>query len=121
MSMRSDGAATFYLIQHEQKAVNGTHPTRTEWVTSNLETFLFWDLPYGEVQGEVGNHYRELLRPQSANSDLWQKYGINGFVELADAEKAFFAVRNRNKDRRFRIIKRTIMQQTEVLVGGRYS
>lgn len=118
--MRSDGAAIFYFVQHEQKAVNGTDSRRTEWVESDLGHFLFSGLQYTEKQGVIGDAYRALMAPQEASSPLWQKFGIHGYTEKEDAFKVLEAVRERNPDRKFRVVKRTIMQQTEVMVGGRW-
>jgi hypothetical protein len=101
--MRRDGAATFFLIQHQDST--------DRWTESALDHFLFDGLPWRD---ERGDRYRELLHPQSASSDLWQKYSIHGFVELADAEAMLEAVRERHPERAFRIVRRTVTQHTEV-------
>jgi hypothetical protein len=118
--LRADGAATFYFIQHRWQN------EARDWTTSNIESFLFQGLSYEEKRGEKGDHYRNLLDKQSASTDLWQKYGVHGFVELEDAIALFEALKaeapeHQGKKHRFRIAKRTICQHTEVLVGGRYS
>jgi hypothetical protein len=110
--MRNDGEVSYYFCQHRKEPhskISG------EWAESALDHFLFDTLTYKEARGEVGNHYRELLHPQSASSDLWQKYGINGFVNFRDAVNMLDALRERNPDRQFRIVRREISQKTEVV------
>jgi hypothetical protein len=110
--LRNDGEVTYYLCQHWQEPY-GKVPG--QWTESALEHFLFETLSYREAQGEVGDHYRELLDPQSASSDLWQKYGIHGFVVFRDAVNMLDALGERNPGRRFRIVRRTVSQKTEAV------
>lgn len=107
--MRTDGAVTYFQIEHEED-------WRDRWATSALEHLLFNNLTEKESRSHYGNRYRRLLSPQSASSEIWQKYGINGFIDLVDARKMIAALRARNPDMKFRIVKRTQTQFTEVVV-----
>lgn len=104
--MRSDGTAAFYLIQHK---------SGDKWVETALNDVLFTNLTYDERRGEIGDRYREIIKPQQATSDLWQKFGIHGFAELEDARAALTACREHVPDYEFRSALRTITQKTEVI------
>lgn len=104
--MRNDGGATFYLVQHQ-------YPNNGEWVQSALGHFLFDGLTYDESRGEPGETYRDLLSHEGASTDLWQRYGINGFERVEDASEACSAVRARHPDRLFRVVRRSITQHTQ--------
>jgi hypothetical protein len=108
VTLFSDGNAEYFCIQHQWKRDG-------RWADSNLAGFLFEDLSYTEKRGEVGDRYRSLLAPQSASSDLWQKYGIHGFVNRTDAEAALDALNKKRLEHKFRIVKRTLTQRTEVM------
>lgn len=110
--MRADGEVTYFFIQHETRPRNSKY---TEWVESALDQFLFHDLSYSDRRGDLGDHYRALMDPQSASSDLWQKYGIHGYVNRADACAILKALNDKGLDRRFRIVRRTVIQKTEVV------
>lgn len=105
--MRRDGIASFFLIQHED--------SRNDWVESALDHFLFDGLTWEEKRGPLGDHYRKLILPQSANCDLWQKFGLHGYVVRADADAMLAALKERRPDKPFRIVHRTISQHTEVM------
>jgi hypothetical protein len=107
--MRSDGAVVFFLCQHWQTG-------NARWVETALSHVLFDKLTYQDSNGVVGDRYRELLHPQSASSDLWQKYGIQGYANREDAEEMLTALRNQRPEMTFRIVKRHIMQTTEDLL-----
>lgn len=108
--MLIDGTASFAVIEHMQE--NG------HWTTSALDHFLFADLTYDQKR-ERGDELRALLAPQSANSDLWQRFGIHGFPTPEDAEACLAAVIEQHPDREFRIVWRTITQETKVLATSR--
>ena len=72
--MRIDGDVTYYFIQHNDGG--------SEWDRSNLGHILFQGLSFADRHGALGSSYRMLLKPESANSELWQTYGIHGFEEL---------------------------------------
>lgn len=106
--MRSDGDVTYYKIQHSH--------TDEAWVSSALDHFLFKDLSRDEARGRVGDRYRELLAPQSASSDLWQRYGIHGFVEKDDGLRVLRELRALPGEQpEFRLVKRHIVQVTEAV------
>jgi hypothetical protein len=104
--MFRDGSAFYYLIQHKEST--------GRWVGSALPHMLFNELPYEDSQGDLGNHYRKLIAPQSASSKLWQKYGIHGYTKLADAQAMLAAVRERRPEQEFRIVYRISSQTTIV-------
>jgi hypothetical protein len=106
--MFQDGIATFYIIEHQQS--NG------DWCGSELSHFLFDGLPYMDKMGELGNHYRKLLEPQSASSSLWQKFGLHGYTVRAEAAAMLAAVGARHPGRAFRLVQRTVSQESKVLV-----
>lgn len=106
--MRRDGTAKFFFVQHKN--------SRGDWDDSALAHFLFDGLPYNDAKGELGDHYRKLMHPQSASSGLWQKYGLHGYTERADADAMIAAIRERRPDREFRLVFRVI-EQTTVVVG----
>jgi hypothetical protein len=113
--MRNDGEVSYYFCQHWQEWQEPNSTNSGEWVKSSLSDWLFDSLTYEEAKGEVGRRYSNLLRPQSASSDLWQKYGIHGFVNFRDAANMLDALRKRNPDHKFRIVRREIKQKTEVV------
>lgn len=102
--MRCDGTAAYYLIQHQDE--------RERWVESALAHFLFDGLTYAQ-RCNRGDKYRALLAPQSANSDLWQKFGINGFEVKEDADAALVEIKKLHPKRAFRIVYRVSMQATQ--------
>lgn len=108
--MRSDGEVTYYFIQH------GADGRRGSWVSSSLDHLLFGDMTAEEKRGGQAARYRELTRPESASSDLWQRYGINGFVDPDDAFAVLTALQERKPDMRFRVAKRHIIQTTTAVV-----
>lgn len=108
--MRSDGYAAFYRVQHQN--------SRDEWTETALDEILFRGLSYEEAHGKLAERLIELLRPQDAGSDLWQKYGIHGFIEQADAEAVLTACRERRPTMKFRLVRRQIVQLTEVVENG---
>lgn len=105
--MRADGSVTYYLIQHR---FNVDH-----WVESSLDYFLFNGLSFDDNRGEVGDRYRALTQPQSANSPLWQRFGIHGYIHLDDADATLQALRERHPEDEFRVVRRSIAQHTEVM------
>lgn len=108
--MRSDGIVSFFFIEHED--------SKGQWTTSALDHFLFDELPFDDKRGEVGDRYRALLEPQTASSNLWQKFGIHGYKRLPDAIATMKAMSERHPGRKFRIAGRTISQITEVIDVG---
>lgn len=101
--MRCDGTAAYYLIQHQEES--------ERWVESALDHFLFSNLTYTQ-RCNRGDKYRKMLAPQSANSDLWQKFGINGFEAIGDAETVLAEVKKLHPGRAFRLVYRVSMQAT---------
>lgn len=104
--MRSDGVVAYYKVQHV-----GQHG----WCGTALDHVLFGHLSWDDKQGEKGDRYRELLEPQSASSDLWQRYGVFGFTDHSDAWRAQHACRVENPEMEFRIVHITASQSTVVL------
>lgn len=104
--MRTDGSVDYFFIQHED--------SRGNWAASALDHFLFENLPFSDkVAGaEKGERYRELLKPQSASSELWQTYGINGFSFESDAREVLAALRVESPGTKFRIVRREVTQRT---------
>lgn len=102
--MREDGAVTYFFVQHQD--------SQGQWTESALAHFLFDGLSSDEARGWLGDQYRALMEPQGANSSLWQKYGIHGYVERSDAEAVLRAVRERHLDRSFRVVQRIVVQVT---------
>jgi hypothetical protein len=109
--MRRDGSATYFKIE----ALLEVCPGRPEWSGIDLGNVLFADLSFEDKRGELGDRYREMLAPQQASSALWQRYGIHGFVEREDAEKVLRECRLRRPGTEFRLVRRTITQETEVV------
>jgi hypothetical protein len=107
--MRSDGDVTFFFVQHFQER-NGRG-----WVASSLDHLLFTGMTFDERRGGRADRYRELMQPQMASSDLWQRYGINGYVNPDDAFAVLDALRERRPDMRFRVVKRRITQTTTAI------
>ena len=107
--MRADGEVTYLFIEHKEAG--------GRWVESALGYFLFNEMSYSDKQDEVATDYRRLMEPQNTSSDLWQKYGINGYLKLEDAEAMLAALRQRCPDRKFRVVRRTIIQRTTLAVG----
>lgn len=105
--MRSDGTITFWFIQF--KAIK----PEPEWLTADLGHFLFTD---PRPTGEEVERLRALIEPQSASSDLWQRYGIHGFEEKDDALAVLRELRRRGQ-REFRLVRRTIEQVTVIEPG----
>lgn len=101
--MRCDGIATYYLIQHQEES--------GRWVESALAHFLFSDLTYAQ-RCKRGDKYRKMLAPQSASSDLWQKFGINGFEYKPDADTLLAEINNLHPKCAFRLVYRVSMQAT---------
>lgn len=106
--MRRDGTVMYFAVQHIDSSCR--------WVESALDHLLFKDLTYDQKKGPVGDAYRILLDPQSASSDLWQRYGIHGFVEVDDARRMLQAISERNPDMTFRVVCRSITQATTVVM-----
>lgn len=104
--MRTDGWATFYVVQHLG---------RNDWCDTDLSHVLFSPMSYAESTGPLGRRYRKVLEPQSACSALWQRFGIHGFVEHKDATKALRAAVAADPQTRFRLVQRQIAQHTEVV------
>lgn len=109
--MRSDGEALYFFVQHWGSS-GGPHKS---WVASSLDHLLFAGMTFEEKRGAKAGEYRELMKPQSASSDLWQRFGINGFVDEEDAFRALDALKERRPDMRFRVVRRHITQTTEVV------
>lgn len=109
--MRADGEVTFYVIQHVWNGVG------ENWAgTGDGAGFLFDGLSYEQSQGRLGDHYRSLIAPQSASSDLWQRYGINGFEEKDDALRLLRELRALPScPHRFRLVRRTMTRKQEVI------
>lgn len=101
------------------------------WVTSALSQFLFEGLNYQEARRAVpkgvqptgsetltvGDHYRQLLKPQN---ECWQQTGEHaGFLEYEDAMAALKVVRQCKRavedEVEFRLVVRGKAQFTEVL------
>lgn len=110
--MRIDGQVTYYKIQH-WSSMSG-RPEDATWVGSNLEHMLFDKMPFEENCGPRGKgaRYRALLSPQSASSELWQRFGINGFVDVDDAMACLLAVASERPGTPFRIVRQTVTQET---------
>lgn len=109
--MREDGIVSYYLIQHRQEDSKG----RITWVESDLGHLLFHKLSYNDRKGETGDFYRDLLKPQSATSVLWQRYGINGYEYLNEAEATKSNLYRENADMQFRIVRMLQVQDTYVV------
>jgi hypothetical protein len=110
--MRVDGDVTYYAIEHHCGSW-----AKDSWVPSALDHFLFANLTSDQKNGPIGNRYRSLLHPQSATSDLWQRYGINGFVDKDDGLRMLQELRALpwRDDYYFRLVKRTLTQETLVV------
>lgn len=111
--MRSDGEVTYFFVQHRWEGEG-------EWTTSDLGGFLFDGLSSEQVRGALGDRYRALMKPQTASSDLWQRYGIHGFLDEDDGREVLRELRalpkgtNRKRRHEFRLARRTITQETAV-------
>jgi len=106
--LRADGAVTYYFIQHINQLASG-------WSGTALDYFLFEGMSFEEKGGELASYYRNLISKQGASTPLWQKFGINGFVDLEDAKETLKALQNRRPNSQFRVARRMIMQHTEVI------
>lgn len=107
--MRIDGEALYFFVQHWGNPAGGT---RREWVESSLDHLLFGGMTDEQKRGEKAARYRELMHPQSASSDLWQRFGIHGYVKADDAFAAMGALQERHPKMRFRVVRRYVIQTT---------
>lgn len=90
--MRYDGTWTVYIIQHwviSDKV----------WCDSSLDHFGY---PHGF----------------SSSFPCWQQTGINGTFEELVAFSGLRWIREKWPKREFRVVRRTVSQQTEVAVGS---
>lgn len=109
--MRTDGDVTFYVIQH---VWNGVGEGWTE--TGDGAGFLFDGLSYEQRKGQLGDYYRALIKPHGALSDLWQRFGINGFEDKDDALRLLRELRALpNCPHRFRLVRRRIAREQTVV------
>lgn len=110
--MRTDGEATYYVIQH---VWNGVGERWTD--TGEGAGFLFDNLTYEQRRGQLGDYYRSLIDPQSAGSALWQRFGINGFEDKDDALRLLRELRALpDCPHTFRLVQRT-MSRTQTVVA----
>jgi hypothetical protein len=110
--MRSDGTISFLVVQH----FGSQHESIPKsWSDSALEHFLFGEMSWADKVGEKGDHYRRLLEPQNASTPLWQKYGVNGYVDRAAADAVLEALRHEHPNREFRLVRRAISQISKVV------
>jgi hypothetical protein len=105
--MRSDGDVTYFVVQH----LDG----RDNWVGTALDEVLFGHLTWDEKGSAKAKRYRALIDPQEASCHIWQKYGIHGFAEEADALAAMQACSSEHPHKQFRTARRRITQVTEVV------
>lgn len=108
--MRHDGHAIYYIVQHYGHPCGGT---RQDWVDTGLAHMLFDGLPSGERLSARTIRWRKLIERQGASTDLWQTYGIEGYVEPSYARAMLNELRERRPDEAFRIVRRQVVQMTE--------
>lgn len=123
---QKDGTATYYVVQHDHE--DG------QWCDTDLSHVLFRSLASKREQGALADYYRRLLAAQSASSDLWQRFHVNGFEDLKTANAMLEAVREAHRferneaergigkpahppevrPMRFRLVERTRSQSTRM-------
>jgi hypothetical protein len=113
--MRQDGHAIFYVVQHYGHPGGGT---RQDWVDTALGYMLFDGLSFSERRSARTIRWRKLIERQGASTDLWQRYGVDGYVEPSDATAMMVELQERRPDEKFRVVKRQIVQMTQVLAVG---
>lgn len=106
--MFNDGHAIFYIVQHRWMQ-------RGQWTDSNLAGFMFERLSPADSRGTLGDHYRSLIAEQGASTALWQTYGINGFASEVPAKHVLAICQARNTKHSFRLVRRQVIQVTEVI------
>lgn len=108
--MRVDGVATYYVVQH----LSGPGDRR-EWVDTALDHVLFRGLSFDQKRGRIGDRFRAIIRAQGPSTDLWQRYGIDGFEAREDADLALLTCRAKTDRLRFRLVCRT-MTRSDLVV-----
>lgn len=106
--MRGEGNVSFYVVQHR-------HPEEEEWSDTDLSHVWFSPMSYDERRGAVAAHLRDLLAKQGASTPLWQRYGLHGFTEEADALQALVTSRATTSALEFRLVFRHMSRSQEVI------
>lgn len=95
--MKQDGAATFFIIEHETK---GATPALNRWGGSNFDNFRLDPLS------------------RSRMHDGWQRIGVNCWLDQAEAVIALNNCAALNHGINFRLCRREMTQKTAVVASA---